>query len=388
MAVDSLLGWFRDQGRDLPWRRTLDPYAIWISEIMLQQTQVKTVIPYWERWMQRFPDIAALARAETDAVLKAWEGLGYYSRARNLQAAAQILTRDFAAQFPAQHEQAISLPGIGPYTAGAICSFAFNQPTPILDGNIERVLTRIGAVPGNPRETSLKRQLWLSAARWVELAASRPPMFRPGLAGNCSAINQSLMELGATLCTPKTPHCSECPVARYCLALREGTPERYPELPKRVAATPRRFHAFVWQNQGAVWVVQRPKGVVNGGLWEFPNLEVAGEPAGLPADYARGLWAIAGQEPVLLKVIRHSITRYRIELHAHHAAVDLATRRRISEWTDSTAVPATRRPHPTMLPTPWTKAEWVKPEQASAKAYTAAHRRILEAWLEKCGSGR
>ena len=350
---------------------------------MLQQTQVKTVIPYWLRWMERFPDVPSLARAETDAVLKAWEGLGYYSRARNLQAAAQMIVRDFGGHFPTVHEQVITLPGIGPYTAGAVCSFAFNQPMPILDGNVERVLTRLGAVRGNPREPRLRKALWQAAENWVKLAAGRPARCADGLAGNCSAVNQALMELGAVICTPKAPRCGKCPVAKHCRALREGSPERYPELPTRAAVTARRFHAFVWQHQNAVWVVQRPRGVVNGGLWEFPNVEVTEKPSAQAIEFARRLWRIRGTGTNPLRTVRHSITRYRIELQAHIETVDRDTQRHLRQWVDSSSGPVADFPESGVNPSPWIAAEWVGPDGLQSKAFTAAHRRIVEAWLEQ-----
>ena len=156
----TLMVWFQEAARDLPWRRTLDPYAIWVSEIMLQQTQVATVIPYWQRWMDAFPDATTLASAPTDRVLKLWEGLGYYSRARNLQRAAQIVSRDHGGQIPGTHDALLELPGIGPYTAGAIASIAFNLPAPILDGNVVRVLTRLHAWAGDPKGRDLQKKLW------------------------------------------------------------------------------------------------------------------------------------------------------------------------------------------------------------------------------------
>src|SRR5689334_2357725 len=161
--VAPLLEWFLRSARDLPWRRTLDPYAIWISEIMLQQTQVKTVIPYWTRWMQELPDIQALARAPQERVLKLWEGLGYYRRARHLQNAARAITTTWSGRFPSRHADVLSLPGIGRYTAGAICSIAYNQPTPILDGNVIRVLSRHFGLAGDPREKANNERLWALA---------------------------------------------------------------------------------------------------------------------------------------------------------------------------------------------------------------------------------
>src|SRR2546425_303209 len=183
-----LLNWFKQNARDLPWRRTRDPYAIWISEIMLQQTQVKTVIPYWQRWMRRLPDVRALARARPDAVLKLWEGLGYYLRARNLHQAARTIVDQHGGRFPEQFDEVLALPGIGRYTAGAICSIAFNQPTPVLDGNVIRVLTRWFGITTNPREKSTNKKLWELAEQLVVNAAKLPGK------QNCSQLNQALME--------------------------------------------------------------------------------------------------------------------------------------------------------------------------------------------------
>ncbi|HEX4644651.1 MAG TPA: A/G-specific adenine glycosylase, partial [Verrucomicrobiae bacterium] len=174
-VVAALLTWFAQNARDLPWRRTRDPYAIWVSEIMLQQTQVKTVIPYWERWMKALPTIKALARATPEKIHKLWEGLGYYTRVRNLQKAAQKIMADHDGQFPETYEEILALPGIGRYTAGAICSIAFNQPTPILDGNVIRVLTRLFAIRENPRDKSTNNQLWQLAEQLVSEAAKLTP---------------------------------------------------------------------------------------------------------------------------------------------------------------------------------------------------------------------
>src|SRR5256886_12318336 len=192
-VVRALLKWFGQHARDLPWRRTLDPYAIWVSEVMLQQTQVKTVIPYWERWMAQLPNVTALAKTKPELVLKLWEGLGYYSRARNLQKAAQIIVRDYGGKFPENFHHTIELPGIGRYTAGAICSIAFNQPTPILDGNVIRVLTRLFGITGDPRDKLTGAQLWRLAAELVSVAARTSSNGGP----KGSHFNQALMGLGA-----------------------------------------------------------------------------------------------------------------------------------------------------------------------------------------------
>ncbi len=214
--VKNLLEWFSKDARDLPWRRTRDPYAIWVSEIMLQQTQVKTVLPYWERWMRRLPDVAALANAHADELHKLWEGLGYYTRVRNLQSAARVIVAQHGTQFPERFEAVLALPGIGRYTAGAICSIAFNQPTPLLDGNVMRVLTRLFGIAENPRAQPTNEFLWSLAGELVRRAETEA---QPRA---CSALNQSLMELGALICTPRQPRCEICPVARLCLARREN----------------------------------------------------------------------------------------------------------------------------------------------------------------------
>ena len=285
-----LLGWFAHNARDLPWRRIRDPYAIWVSEIMLQQTQVKTVIPYWERWMRELPTIEAVASASPDKIHKLWEGLGYYTRARNLQKAAKQILEKYDGKFPRNFDDVLALPGIGRYTAGAICSIAFNQPTPILDGNVIRVLTRVFGIGKNPREKKTNAQLWRLAEELVAHAASSPSICRRRRkeshstsissqrlltsSPTCANLNQSLMELGALVCTPRNPQCEICPVKKLCVAFREGRIGELPNLGKREAATARRFVAFVVERNGRFLVRQRPAGVVNAHLWEFPNVEI------------------------------------------------------------------------------------------------------------------
>ena len=314
--VPSLLSWFRNNARDLPWRRTSDPYAIWVSEIMLQQTQVKTVIPYWERWMRQLPDVAALARAKPQRVLKLWEGLGYYTRARNLQRAAGLIVTQHAGEFPRQFAQMLALPGIGRYTAGAIGSIAFNQALPILDGNVIRVLTRLFGIHGNPRAKTTNAQLWKLADALVSAAA------QSGSAGdrNCSHLNQALMELGALICSPTQPKCELCPVHAGCVARATGQLERLPNLGPRVPSTARRFVAIVVENRRCFLLRRRPAGVVNAHLWEFPNTELSGKSVPLEQT-AR---AILGIIPSVLRplcTIRHTITRYRMTLDVYRATI-------------------------------------------------------------------
>lgn len=241
---------------------------------MLQQTQVSTVIPYWERWIRELPDIESLANAPEQKVLKLWEGLGYYTRARNLHRAAKSLNGN---PFPNNFEDVLALPGIGRYTAGAICSIAFDQPTPVLDGNVRRVLSRLFAT---------NEDLWGIAEELVKQTRS------------CGALNQALMELGAMICTPREPRCSQCPVASLCLAQTAGRIEEFPAKPVRPAVTRRYSRVFVYHHKGRYLVRQRPDEVVNARLWEFPNAETAA-PKG-----AR------------LCAFEHTITRYRIAVEA------------------------------------------------------------------------
>jgi A/G-specific adenine glycosylase len=325
--VSLQLEWFARHARDLPWRRTRDPYAIWVSEIMLQQTQVKTVIPFWERWMRELPTIEALANADSEEIHKLWEGLGYYTRVRNMQKAAQFIGANHGGQFPANFADVLALPGIGRYTAGAICSIAFNQPTPILDGNVIRVLTRIFAIAENPKETETNALLWHLAEQLVSHAKnakfakenelkipSRP--LRPSREANyCSALNQSLMELGALICTPRSPQCLICPAKTLCEAFKQGRTEELPNLGKRTEITERRFAAFVVRKENRVLVRQRPAGVVNAHLWEFPNVELLNGKAD-PAVAAKELLGFTSASLEKLCAFKHSITRYRITLEA------------------------------------------------------------------------
>jgi A/G-specific adenine glycosylase len=352
-VVAALLPWFAANARDLPWRHTVDPYAIWISEIMLQQTQVKTVIPYWERWLRDLPDAAALAAAPEARVLKLWEGLGYYSRARNLQQAARLVLEKFAGRFPTSAADLITLPGIGRYTAGAIASIAFNQPAPILDGNVIRVLTRLHSLPGDPKGKLLNAKLWQLAEELVGAAAQVPNSYPriPESAGPCSALNQALMELGATLCTPRSPACLVCPLADQCRAHQAGQALAFPQSKARAVVTERRFVVAVLERAGKVLVRQRPSDVVNAGLWEFPNEELTAPPLDPLAAAVRWL-NLPASGFMGLKSVKHSITRYRITLDVFRAA---AGSHRLAVETG---------------------AVWLALAELEALAFTSAHRRI------------
>ena len=292
---------------------------------MLQQTQVKTVLPYWERWMAELPDIQALAAASLDRIHKLWEGLGYYTRVRNMHRAARIIMEEHAGSFPKQFEDVLALPGIGRYTAGAICSIAYNQPTPVLDGNVVRVLTRVFGISGNPRQKEVNKKLWDLAAHFVGAAArltgrqaakirasnSSPSENREQAPRFCSSLNQAVMELGALICTPRRPKCEICPLSQYCVALIERRVEALPNIGPRAPSTARRFIAFVAERNGRCLVRQRPAGVVNGHLWEFPNVELRNGDKNFRRAARNELGVnLKTLEPV--SVIKHTITRYRI----------------------------------------------------------------------------
>lgn len=372
--VPLLLSWFSTNARDLPWRRTHDPYAVWVSEIMLQQTQVKTVIPYWERWMRELPTIEAVAKASAPRLHKLWEGLGYYTRVRNLHRAAQQIIAPPGGKFPTLFEQVLALPGIGRYTAGAICSIAFNQPTPILDGNVIRVLTRLFGIGANPHEKKTNEKLWQLAEELVSHAARldlslsrrhkearanlwRSQSLRTSAAtveGSCSALNQSLMELGALICAPRAPNCATCPVRKLCAAFHKGKQEEFPNLSKRAKTTARRFIACVIERDGRFLVRQRPAGVVNAQLWEFPNVEVASPTADFPL-LARSKLGIRVSKPAPLCTIKHSITRYRITLEVWRAdfGSSSSTRSKLH-------------------------GRWLAPARLNRLAFTSAHKKILQ----------
>ena len=384
--VPLLLEWFAANARDLPWRRTRDPYAIWVSEIMLQQTQVKTVIPFWNRWMRELPTIEAVAKASPAKIHKLWEGLGYYTRVRNLQKAAKQIVQsgkrkaesgNSICQFPEKHDEVLALPGIGRYTAGAICSIAFNQAVPILDGNVIRVLTRFFGIPENPKEKQTNKRLWKLAEQLVITAgelpfprSSRRKEARTSISeisqslltsaatitGNCSALNQSLMELGALVCTPRNPQCQICPIKKFCVAFREVRVEKLPNLGRRAAANARRFVAFVVEQNGRFLVRQRAAGVVNAHLWEFPNGEINGGGTGA-AEIFKSEFGVAPLELTPLCTVKHSITRNRITLEAF-----TATFKKFPSQSDGV---------------------WHTPARLQRLAFTAAHKRILCARIDQ-----
>lgn len=256
----ALLRWFDQHGRkNLPWQHPITPYRVWLSEVMLQQTQVETVIPYFERFLEQFPRVEDLAAAEQDEVLHLWTGLGYYARARNLHKCAQMVAEEFDGEFPSDIEQLVSLPGIGRSTACAIASIAFGKPTAILDGNVKRVLTRFHAVSGWPGKPAVEKLLW-------EHAQAHMPKKR------CGDYTQAIMDLGATLCTRSKPSCLICPMQKACEAFEQKAAANYPEKKPKKATPEKSTVMLIAENsRGEVFLAQRPQQGIWGGLWSLPE---------------------------------------------------------------------------------------------------------------------
>lgn len=347
----ALLAWYDRFRADLPWRarggEQPDPYRVWLSEIMLQQTQVETVKPYFERFLAVFPTLEALAAAPLEAVLKQWEGLGYYSRARNLHRAAQQVMAEHDGRLPASVEALRALPGVGRYTAGAIASIAFGLPAPVLDGNVIRVYARLLDLADDVTETATQERLWRQAEDWL-------PADRPG------DYNQALMELGRLVCRPRAPLCSSCPLAATCLAFRRGTQAHRP-VKKRKAPLPHYDVAagLVWNERGQLLIAQRPLNGLLGGLWEFPGGKR--EPGETLADCLRRELreelAIEVEVGELFTVVRHGFTHFKITLHAFTCRHIAGTPQTLgaADWA------------------------WVMPDQLDAYSFGKADRAVIDA---------
>jgi A/G-specific adenine glycosylase len=298
-----LLRWYDANRRDLPWRRSVDPYAIWISEAMLQQTRVETVIPYWERFLETFPDVESLARADLDDVYSVWTGLGYYSRARNLKAAAESIVADHGGRLPTTAAGLRGLKGIGRYTAGAVASIAFDREEPLVDGNVVRVFARLFGIRRDSASKPVVEDLWRIAAELV-----RGP--RPG------DLNQALMELGATVCTPRKPDCPRCPVRRACDARARGDAESLPIKTKKQKPRPMRAVAAWIERNGKILCVRRPEKGLMAGLWELPGGEIAMDEEGkdrLP-DILLEVVGLQIRDPRSVGHVEHVFTHRRLDL--------------------------------------------------------------------------
>lgn len=306
-----LLAWFAQNQRPLPWRQSYDPYQVWISEIMGQQTQMERAAEYFSRWMQLFPDVAALARAPEQEVLKAWEGLGYYSRAHNIRRSAQVLLKQHKGQIPEDKAALLALPGIGPYTAAAILSIGFNQPFPLVDANVERVFARLRDLEEPVKGKAGKKTLQEMAALFLDRDAPR-------------AFNQALMELGALVCTPKTPNCLACPLQQGCLAFARDTIAMRPVLSKRPGRIDISMACGIIQHNGLIYIQQRLENDIWGGLWEFPGGRL--EEGETPAQAAlREILEETGWQVRLAKSYRtvtHYYTRYRVTLHSFFCSLE------------------------------------------------------------------
>ena len=304
----GLLGWFDEMARELPWRLNRDPYRVWVSEVMLQQTQVQTVVGYFEKFMVRFPSVDDLAVARSEEVLALWSGLGYYRRARQMHEAAQRIVAG-GRGFPSNSRELQKLPGIGPYTAAAVASIAFGERVPVLDGNVERVLSRRLALSEDPKQSRVRKRL-------MEVAVEILDPDRPG------DSNQALMELGATVCRPRKPQCGRCPLARDCLGRLEGEPERYPPARVRRRIEKRELVLAVAQEDGRVLLFQRARDSrVLAGMWELPNVErqpaLADAESSLAIRYG-GRWHLGDE----IGRLRHSITYRAFTLHVYAARFD------------------------------------------------------------------
>jgi A/G-specific adenine glycosylase len=304
-----MLSWFAKRKRDLPWRRTKDSYRIWLSEIMLQQTRVAAVIPYYERFVEKFPDVHALANAPTDHVLKNWAGLGYYSRAKNLQSAAKEIVVRHSGEFPRKYAAALALPGIGRYTAAAVLSIAYDAPHAVLDGNVARVLARIFALRGDLRVP----------ATWRMLEAAAQELLAQKFSGDW---NQAVMELGATVCTPKSPRCDECPVEKWCRARKLGIAEKLPSARKKRAPVDITLAAAVLLDpRGRTLLIRQlgGDGALFSRMWQFPALEAVGTDSRLAiAAYLREKFRLATNGNLLpLASARHTVTFRNIRLEPY-----------------------------------------------------------------------
>lgn len=350
----GLRSWYAHHRRDLPWRRDRDPYRVLVSEAMLVQTTVAAVVPYFERFTARFPTVAALAAADEAEVLKAWEGLGYYRRARQLHEAARRIVADHGGAVPDDPAALRALPGVGRYMAGAVASIAFDRPEPIVEANTKRVLARMIACRGPIDAPPTMERLWLAAARLVDPEA-------PG------TFNQALMELGATLCTPRAPRCLLCPASADCRARAEGSQESIPLVPPRQAPqSVVEACAVAHDPSGRLLLVRRAPGGLWSGFWELPTVHLegpnpAGRPSALEADLGDAFHALTDLRlkiGSLQHTIRYGVTRYRVELRAHPAE----------------SPPADPRPGPGL-----DAAAWLGPDQMSDLSFGAATRKLLAA---------
>jgi A/G-specific adenine glycosylase len=354
-VVRPLLRWFDRQARDLPWRRTRDPYAIWVSEIMLQQTQVETVKPYYERFLRRFPTIQRLAQARLDTVLKSWEGLGYYGRARNLHAAARQVKARCGGRLPDTKNALLMLPGIGAYTAGAIASIAFGRREPAVDGNVTRVLCRVFRLRTDPQQGVVRKEIW-------RLAEGLLPARRAG------DFNQAMMELGSEVCLPRAPRCADCPLCRVCQARQHSEETALPVRRDRKAIPSYTVAVgVIYDRRGRILIDKRKPHGLLGGLWEFPGGKT--EPGeSLEAALRREVAEELGIRIRILRpltVVDHAYSHFRVRLHAFECRHVTGTPRCIA----------------------CADVKWVSPTSLKRYAFPTANRKVLQALWERKAPG-
>ncbi|MGQ0720985.1 MAG: A/G-specific adenine glycosylase [Candidatus Eiseniibacteriota bacterium] len=344
---DALVGWYRSNARDLPWRRDPSPYRVWVSELMLQQTRVETVVPYFERFLGRFPDYRRLAAASEEEVLEAWSGLGYYRRARSLREGARAVLERHGGEFPPGEQEALALPGVGPYTAGAVRSIALGIRAPILDGNVTRVLSRVFGIDGDVSRAPVRRLLWSLAERVVEQ-------------GEPGEVNQAQMELGALLCRPADPLCGSCPLGDLCVARRDRRTGEIPRLPAKRGTVEISRCVLLVRRKGEVLLRRRRESELSPGLWDLPGAFTGDErrAAATDGDAARLVpFRLEFGDP--LGAVRHAVTHRRITLHVREARPARGTRSSAPAGPDGAEL------------------TWCTPEAALAKALPSPARRIL-----------
>lgn len=317
--VRLLETWFIKHARSLPWRETTDPYAIWISEIMLQQTQVSVVIPYYERFLSQFPTIEKLSRASEQEVLALWSGLGYYSRGKNLRYGARYIVNDLKTVFPKTRDEILKVPGIGPYTAGAILSIAFDLPVPLVDGNVQRVFSRFFGFKKAIESSAAKLFFWKKATEWVKDA--RSPRH----------LNQALMELGATLCTKADPKCGLCPLKTNCKANLLGVQRKLPKRKPRRKSIPLHWVGLVMESKGKFFLQQNKAGSWWAGMWDLPRLEVKNRTEmvdALPVLLKKYPKAICRK----LNLQKHTVTHHKLLFAPYHLRIQSPKRSSSGTW--------------------------------------------------------
>ncbi|GMW00800.1 MAG: A/G-specific adenine glycosylase [Candidatus Hydrogenedentota bacterium] len=340
----KLLAWYRREARTLPWRGTKDPYSVWLSEVIFQQTRIEQGTPYFERFIARFPTVQSLADAREDDVLKLWEGLGYYSRARNLHRASKIIAYERHGRFPSSAAEWLEIPGVGRYTAGAIASIAYSERTPVVDGNVIRVLTRLHDIDTPADSSGTIETLW-------RLAGDLVPVRNPG------DFNQALMELGSNVCTPRAPVCGDCPVASHCKARARGVQLERPVRREKKPPPHYDMVAAVIVSEGKYFIAKRPPNGLLGGLWEFPgNQVVSGENHSIALRRTgRDLLGVTLRPGRLVACVSHAYSHFRVTVNAYRCFVSKG------------------QPSPC-----WhTESRWVSPDEFAHFAFPKANLKIL-----------